>query len=86
MEPHLADERPREVKLYFRSSEIAAIDEFQRTWTRIKSRNELFHVAMEFYLRMVKRNDGVVDGHGFPAVPISKPSDAPQKHSLRLIH
>lgn len=60
------DDNPREVKLYFRPSEIEAIDAFRKQWTRKKSRNELFHVAIEYYMEQMQRSKGVTGPNDFP--------------------
>lgn len=60
------DDKPRELKLYFKPSEIAAIDEFRKTYTRNKSRNVLFHVAIEYYMAKMRRSKGVTGLHDFP--------------------
>lgn len=60
------DDKPRELKLYFKRSDIAAIDAFRKKWTRNKSRNELFHVAIDYYMTQMQRSKGVTDLHDFP--------------------
>ncbi len=54
------DDNPREVKVYFKPSEIEEIDLFRKTWWRKKSRNELFHLAIEFYMDRMRRSKGVM--------------------------
>lgn len=41
------DDKSKELKLHFTISEIKAIDEFRATWMPDRSRNKLFHIAIE---------------------------------------
>lgn len=59
-------DKPREVKVYFRPSELEQIDEFREEWTRIKSRNDLFHVAIAYYMDKVRQSKDVTDLQRFP--------------------
>lgn len=60
MTDHSKEDNPREVKVYFKPSELEEIDEFRKTWWRKKSRNELFHHAIEFYMDRMRRSHGVM--------------------------
>lgn len=59
-------DKPREVKVYFTPSELDAIESFRVESTTLRSRNHLFHVAIDYYMEMVKRSGGVLTGKGFP--------------------
>lgn len=56
----------KEVKVYFLPSEINEIDSFRKDWTRTRSRNELFHLAIEYYMTKLRSSKGATDKKGFP--------------------
>lgn len=68
--------KQREVKVYFTQEEIDRIDAARHALKKtIRSRNHLFHLAVEFFLESVRRTGGnITVGQGFP-VP-----DAAEQH------
>lgn len=66
-------QKPREVKVYFTPQELAELDEFRLKRTSLRSRNLLFHAALNFYMDSVIKSRGVVNEKNFP-VPIAAES------------
>lgn len=70
-ETHMADkiipgpDDPREVKVYFSLNELKVIDAFREEFTIFTSRNQLFHMAIEFYMTKT-RESGAVMRKGHP--------------------
>lgn len=78
----------REVKAYFRPEELDAMERFRERKTNLKSRNELFHTALQYYMRQVEQSGGIVDAKGFPVFlqPSQErphPQDLVEQHPVR---
>jgi|CXWL01.1.fsa_nt_gi hypothetical protein len=72
--------KPREVKVYFTPTELDEIESFRMESTTLKSRNHLFHVAIDYYMEMVKRSGGVLTGKGFP---VQMAAESPSEYRIR---
>lgn len=60
------DDKPKELKLHFTVSEIKAIDEFRATWMPDRSRNKLFHIAIDYYMTKMRESKGIRGIKDFP--------------------
>lgn len=60
--------KPRETKTYFTEQELEAMEQFRRTKTSLKSRNEMFHTAIAYFMEQIERSGGIVNAKGFPVI------------------
>lgn len=58
--------KSKELKLHFTPGEIEAIDEFKETWLPDRSRNKLFHIAIDYYMTKLKESKGIRGLRDFP--------------------